>query len=69
MNLSKIIYNWCFCIQKIGLLVKKISESHEICVSPKKHTPHTIREICVSQRKAKRDPCEKSYFSSRSATA
>lgn len=23
MNLSKIIYNWCFCIQKIGLLVKK----------------------------------------------
>lgn len=41
MNLSKIIYNWCFCIQKICLLVKKISESHEICVSPKKHTPHT----------------------------
>lgn len=32
MNLSKIIYNWCFCIQKIGLLVKKISEIHEICV-------------------------------------
>lgn len=42
--------------------------------------PHTIREIshpqkksvseiCVSQRKAKRDPCEKCYFSSRSATA
>lgn len=44
MNLSKIIYNWCFCIQKIGLLVKKISE---------------IREICVSPRKAKRDPCVK----------
>lgn len=39
MNLSKIIYNWCFCIQKIGLLVKKISESHEICVIPKKHKP------------------------------
>lgn len=65
MNLSKIIYNWCFCIQKIGLLVKKISESHEICVIPKKHPPtqsvrftthkeiSEIREICVSPKKHK----------------
>ena len=50
MNLSKIIYDWCFCIPKIGLLVKKISESHEICVIPKKHTPHTIREIYHPQK-------------------
>ena len=27
MNLSKIIYNWCFCIQKIG---------NDIHVAPKK---------------------------------
>ena len=54
MNLSKIIYNWCFCIQKIGLLVKKISESHDICVSPKKHKTHTIREISHPQKKSVR---------------
>ena len=59
MNLSKIIYNWCFCVQKIGLLVKKISESHEICVIQRKekeiglaekHKPHTIREIYHPQK-------------------
>ena len=47
MNLSKIIYDWCFCIPKIGLLVKKISESHEICVSPKKRNDIQVVPVII----------------------
>ena len=41
MNLSKIIYNWCFCVQKIG---------NDIHVVPNKIQRNSVRNLmCVGR--------------------